>query len=122
MRRLNQRERVFVSAMVGLGGGVLVVLVIAAVIGIAKQASDAQRLARDDARIAVLAEREQADKREACEAQNRRHDHTLGVLNHLLSMRLVGHGRAPQSVRIERERTRRATVLLIDALAPKQDC
>lgn len=126
LRELRQRERAFISAVVGLTAGILMALIVAAVIGIARQASEAQRLAKDDARIAFLVQRVETVRtlaiREACVAQNRRHDQTIIVLDHLLKERLVGHGRAPESVRVERERTRQATVLLIDALAPKQNC
>lgn len=57
--------------------------------------------------------------RESCEAQNRRHDGTIGVLDRLIAQR--AKSASPAEVRQMRS-SRAYTVLLIDALAPHQDC
>jgi hypothetical protein len=57
--------------------------------------------------------------RRACVEQNERHDRTLRTLDALLTARAEGVSRA----RLERlKESRASTVLLIEALAPRDDC
>ncbi len=53
--------------------------------------------------------------RQACEAQNARHDATIETLDRLIA-------RVPPSQRSEAQQSRASTVLLINALVPKRRC
>lgn len=88
----------------------ITITVIAAVF--AARAENAQRIRdiQDSRRDAI---------RVQCEQQNDRHDRTLAALDHVLAQRLRDAGP------VERQRLqtgRASTVLLIEALAPHQDC
>lgn len=54
-----------------------------------------------------------------CKDQNARHDHTIDALDKLIAMATKG---IPPAQAAEMKRGRASTILLIDALAPKQDC
>lgn len=63
---------------------------------------------------------ERADSiRRACIEQNARHDATVATLDRLLAERM---NEVPPARRAQLRDSRRFTVLLIDALAPKRDC
>jgi hypothetical protein len=61
----------------------------------------------------------QGQRREACEDVNRRHDNTVKALDAALAKRLE---KASPGLTAALEERRGATILLIDALAPKRDC
>lgn len=108
-RRLLQIVLYTIFAAVPLLVAAVVVLSVWAIQG---RANDREQIA------AIQAERV-ANIRNACEQQNARHDETISTLDRLLDRRL--HGLTAEQ-RAQAEQSRAATVLLIEALAPKRDC
>jgi hypothetical protein len=78
-----------------------------------------QGRANDREQIAAIQQERVTNIRDACEQQNLRHDETIATLDKLLARRLEG---ASDETRAQAEQSRAATVLLIEALAPKRDC
>lgn len=81
--------------------------------------ANAQR-AREARQLAIRIQQERtASISEGCQQQNSRHDATIAALDALLARA----SRDANSARREQlKQSRRSTVLLIDSLAPKQNC
>lgn len=78
---------------------------------------DTARLARQTARLAKSIQAQRANSIVTnCRETNRRHDNTLRKLDEVIAQIPPG----PERVRAEQNKP--STVLLIDALVPKQDC
>lgn len=86
---------------------------------VAKQANDA---ANQAAGLAVAVQAQRLDNiRGTCERDNQRHDRTIKALDKIL-LRAEGARGLTRGHRIEIRASRVSTILLINALAPHQNC
>jgi len=124
------RRRIAIGVVSGLVAAIVIIFAVGLALTLSWQSTELTRthdLGLQTRALAVEAnslateikQSRTASIREACRAQNRRHAHTVRTLKHIFTQATRG---LPRAARPQLKRSHQATLLLVDALAPIEDC